>query len=408
MNHSPSILRLAIVAAFAAPLAVPGIAVAQPTVTVVMQGLDNPRGLAFGPKGALFVAEAGRGGAPCPGTTGLNCLGLTGAVSRYWHGHQDRVATGLPSNSFPLGTQARGPHDIAMQGHHGHDGADVTIGLEADPASRPPLDRRGWLVHIPKSTLLAPSTHLCSHNCWSPVVDIAAYERVANPDGFNFESDPYALVAESRHGHGHHGHYGHHDNDNDDDHDDDDDGGEDEHGDGLAVTDASGNSLLRIDSEGEISTLAVFPSRPGRPTDSVPTALAVGPDGAYYVGEFTGFGMPLPPPNDAKVYRVVPGEAPTVFCSGFNRIIDIAFDDDGSLYILQYFPGSSPSGVGSLWHVVPPPPESPDRSCPDRQQVNTGVVLDQPTAIALGPDGALYLTTGGGRVGVGQVLRIQP
>ena len=28
--------------------------------TVVMSGLDNPRGLAFAPNGALYVAEAGR------------------------------------------------------------------------------------------------------------------------------------------------------------------------------------------------------------------------------------------------------------------------------------------------------------------------------------------------------------
>jgi glucose/arabinose dehydrogenase len=33
------------------------------TTSVVMSGLDNPRGLTFGPQGALYVAEAGRGGA---------------------------------------------------------------------------------------------------------------------------------------------------------------------------------------------------------------------------------------------------------------------------------------------------------------------------------------------------------
>src|SRR5207247_10903758 len=31
-------------------------------VTVVMSGLDCPRGLGFDPRGALYVAEAGRGG----------------------------------------------------------------------------------------------------------------------------------------------------------------------------------------------------------------------------------------------------------------------------------------------------------------------------------------------------------
>jgi hypothetical protein len=98
VRQSSSIVRLPIVAALVlAALIIAGVAGAQPSVTVVMSSLDNPRGLAFAPNGALFVAEAGRGGAPCPGTMGLNCYGLTGAVKRLWHGHQDRVATGLVS-----------------------------------------------------------------------------------------------------------------------------------------------------------------------------------------------------------------------------------------------------------------------------------------------------------------------
>src|SRR5207247_7836612 len=148
---------------------------------------------ALAPDGALFVAEAGRGGAPCLGTMGLNCYGPTGAVSRLWHGHQVRVATGLPSISFPLGAQARGPHDISMRGLGN---ARVTIGLEADPASRVTLGRPGlgWLVDVPASTLMAPSTQSRADE-WSFAVDVAAFETINNPDSSRLESDPYAILA---------------------------------------------------------------------------------------------------------------------------------------------------------------------------------------------------------------------
>ncbi len=376
VKHSRSIVRLPIVAALVfAALIMAGVAGAQPAVTVVMSNLDNPRGLVFAPNGALFVAEAGRGGAPCPGTMGLNCYGLTGAVSRYWKGRQDRVATGLPSISFPQGAQARGPHDISMLGLGN---ARVTIGLEADPASRVTLGRPGlgWLVDVPASTLMAPSTQSRTDE-WSFAVDVAAYETMHNPDSSRLESDPYAILALPGH---------------------------------SVVVDAGANALLDVDEHGEVSLLGVFPSRPGRSTDSVPTSVAVGPDGAYYVSEFTGFGAPLPPPGDAKIYRVVPGEGVQVFCTGFNRIIDIAFDADGSLYVLQIYARPTPTdpGPGVLWHVTPPPPDSLDHSCPDRELVDTGVVLDTPTAIAIGPDGALYISNRGTRVGVGEVLRIEP
>jgi hypothetical protein len=52
--------------------------------TVVMKELDNPRGLAFGDDGALYVAEAGSGGSgPCISLRGLPpmCAGRTGAVT---------------------------------------------------------------------------------------------------------------------------------------------------------------------------------------------------------------------------------------------------------------------------------------------------------------------------------------
>ena len=53
---------VAVMAAFLVPVSARAHAVTLPKVTVVASGLNNPRGLAFGPGGALYVAEGGTGG----------------------------------------------------------------------------------------------------------------------------------------------------------------------------------------------------------------------------------------------------------------------------------------------------------------------------------------------------------
>jgi hypothetical protein len=60
-------------------------ATAQATLQIVASGLVNPRGLNFGPEGALYVAEAGSGGSgPCivNSNSQLVCYGATGAITR--------------------------------------------------------------------------------------------------------------------------------------------------------------------------------------------------------------------------------------------------------------------------------------------------------------------------------------
>src|SRR5688572_17630765 len=54
------------------------------TITVVATGLNNPRGINFGPDGALYVAEAGSGGSGtcAPGPEGDRCYGTSGSVTR--------------------------------------------------------------------------------------------------------------------------------------------------------------------------------------------------------------------------------------------------------------------------------------------------------------------------------------
>jgi hypothetical protein len=326
------------------------------TTSVVMSGLDNPRGLAFGPEGALYVAEAGRGGpGPCVFLRGApQCYGPTGAVSRLWRGKQQRIATGLPS--YGTAASTTGPHDIAFQGRGG---AYITIGLGLEGLPRSAFavgDRFGWLVRMPAS------------GGWRRVADLAAYEFAANPAGGPLDSNPYGLLAEPG---------------------------------SRVIADAGANALLRVAANGIISTIAVFPAQPN-PTpigppfiDSVPTAVAVGPDGAYYVSELTGvpFAAGL-----ANIYRVVPGQSPTVAWSGFTTVIDIAFGPDGSLYVLEH-------STGPVFFALP---GRLLRVAPDGTRTTVIDGLTRPGSVAVGPDGALYVSNRSTSIGTGEVLRIVP
>src|SRR5215203_5851481 len=91
------------------------------TWQVVVSGLDNPRGLAFGPEGALYIAQAGRGGnGLCgDGPEGTRCYGDSGAITRYepGTGTTTDVVTGLPSLATEQGQMfAIGPNDLSLHG----------------------------------------------------------------------------------------------------------------------------------------------------------------------------------------------------------------------------------------------------------------------------------------------------
>lgn len=92
------------------------------SVQVVVDGLDNPRGIAFSADGKLYVAEAGHGGDVCfpsesTETGGPLCIGLSGRFSRVnvWAGTVTPIIDGLISADGP--PFAIGPTGVAVQGN---------------------------------------------------------------------------------------------------------------------------------------------------------------------------------------------------------------------------------------------------------------------------------------------------
>jgi hypothetical protein len=176
----------------------------------------------------------------------------------------------------------------------------------------------------------------------------------------------------------------------------------------LAV-DAGGNDLLRVRANGRIVTLAVFPSRlvdappaaglaPGTqvPMQAVPTAVAKGPDGAWYVSQLTGFPFPL---GAANVYRVVRGSPPEVYASGLTSVTDLAFDRAGNLYVVEFAKNGLLSGdpAGDVIQIAP-----------DGTRTSlAGDGLVEPYGIAIGRHTEVYVTVRSRRAGEGQVLRLR-
>lgn len=137
----------------------------------------------------------------------------------------------------------------------------------------------------------------------------------------------------------------------------------------MLIGDAAGNTVLWAKSNGEIELIAV-PSPPEDasgdwlnwivlnegtadeiecPVQPVPTSVAIGPDGSYYVGELTGVTYEnifegQPSAGLSRVWEIDAGargvECPSPACSevvsGLTSIVDVAFGPDGMLYVVEY------------------------------------------------------------------------
>jgi hypothetical protein len=282
------------------------------------------------------------------------------------------VVRGLPSTAAEGGSGATGPQDVDVS-RFGY-GSFVT-GLG------------GTLKTATRSARRAPTSAGCSPSppggAPTARADLTGFEGTADPDkdvpgSEGVDSNPTGVLNERR---------------------------------GYVAVDAGGNDLLRVGNRGDVSALAVFQSQfvdappflglpPGTqiPSQAVPTAVAKGPDGAYYVSQLTGFPFP---PGKASIFRVVPGHAPTVYASGLTNVTDLDFGRDGSLYVVEISKAgllneaSETDSVGDVIRIA-------------RNGTRTVIAdnLPSPYGVAAAHRGKVYVTTHSTTAGAGEVVRL--
>ena len=336
-------------------------ATALAATTTVVEGLDNPRGLTFGPGGRLVIAES--------------LTGVTDAKLKKKEGPEVRLLTAVP-----------GVVDVAVA-----DGLGRTYGVVgADAPENGPAGASTLVRARPGGEV-------------DVIADIAAYQQ-SDPDEADLEGDPTEsnanglgllgdgkfLVADAA------------------------------GNDVLLVDERTGDitTVARFLPEqvpwpaGEPPFPAPPPGTPV-PAEAVPTSVTVGPDGAYYVTELKGFPFS---PGTSRIWRIEPGSVDavcdpanddvgpcTTVASGFSSLIDLAFGSDGAMYPLEI-------AKESLWavEILGAPPLGALYRVKDGTKTELAGNLLFPGGVAVG-DGEIYVTTGAVfGPDAGSVVRVSP
>lgn len=333
-----------------AGVSMPATAARNADAQVVLSGLNDPRGLTFGPGGDLFIAEAGSGGSTL--STAGRCAQvqppvgpiLGGASARVLRlssgGALTTVAGNLPSaEASPLiGGDKQGVADVAVLGNrlfallagagcsHGH--ADANNGLLSidNGGSSLVADLSDWLLANPGAK---------------------GAQQPRNPD---YEPDGtwFSMLV---------------------------------HEDTIYAVEPNHGLLVAIDRNDYSVTLVndLFATL----GDHTYTSLASDRDDLYVgtLGQiaFGPGGIDLEHSFEASVYRLPKYGAPEQFVSGLHAVVGVAFDRRHRMYVLQ-----SPifvPGTGSLVRID------------DNGEAET--ILDHlvfPSSLRRGPDHALYFS----------------
>lgn len=329
------------------------------TVTVFAMGLNNPRGLKFGPDGNLYVAEGGVGGS---NSTVGSCEQVLFPVGPYTgsstgsriskidpNGVRTTVVDNLPSSQTgpALGTLVSGVGDVAFI-----DNTLYAVLAGAGCSHGVPELPNGVIRVNPDGT-------------WTLIADLSAFQMthpVANPEPDDFEPDGtwYSMV---------------------------------EAGGNLYAVEPNHGELDKITPQGEITRVADISASQGH---IVPTALAY--HGNFYVGNLNTFPIVE---GSSNIYKITPSGQIKIVARGLTTVLGVAFDEDGHLYVLENTTGNSfPTPfTGRVVRVM---------DSGGLETIASGLFL--PTAMTFGPDGALYVSNvgfGPPPVGLGEILRIK-
>jgi len=338
---------------------VPSRAHAGSTITVVADGIDNPRGLAVAPSGTLYVAAVGVGGdqacMPSP-EGGTSCVGLSGQLLAIAQGNVSTVASGFVS----VADQGTGMAATGMDGVTLRDGSPYVIMTSAGPRIPP---------HTATGPLLGAARHQLGNvlrvnggGNTAKVADIDDFEFTFNPID-DVDSNPYALAAAP-------------------------DGS-------LVAADAAGNTVLRVQRGGKVSLIAAIADinpDPNNRIQAVPTGVAVDAAGNIYVSELASF-----VPGAASILKITTDGQVSTVASGLWALTSIALDpNSGALYATEFARGDlvRVNPDGSVDHLV------------DGELVTPG-------GVAVASDGSVYVSNfsifpGSGPGPHGQIVRVVP